>query len=417
MKIAYLLNTYPLPSSTFIRREIEALERLGLTIYRFAMRRWTETLVEERDQAEARKTTYLLDRKIELILHLSLELLGNTAGVLRALWLTRDFTARGYVRGIAYFLEAVRFKREAERRSIQHFHAHFSSNAATVAVLAQELGGPTFSFTVHGPEDFHDAEPNRLLLKIHKAAFVVVISDYAWGQLATRTGPRCWHKIHVVRCGLDLEEFQPSDVPNSQEIVCIGRLTPRKGQVLLPLAVAKALAGGHELHMTLIGDGPIWPEIVDEIDRLELKGHVHLAGWGSDAEVRQAIAASRALVLPTFSEGLPVVVLEALALGRPVIATYVAAIPEILDATCGWPVPAGDVEELAAAMVRALRADTSELSAMGRIGRQRVAERHDIRGSAAQLRNLFRQYASSDDKFASKVRPEQLPSAAPHSLR
>ena len=313
-------------------------------------------------------------------------------------FVTPDF--RDY-RKIAYLFEAVRFKREARRRNLRHVHAHFASNATTVALLAHELGGPTFSFTAHGPEDFDEADALRLTLKMERAAFVVAISEHARGQLAVRLGARHWDKLHVVRCGLDLNEFAPpiADAGPGREIVCVGRLTPRKGQVLLPRAAAEALRAHEWLTLTLIGDGETRGEIEREVERLGLRGRIRLLGWRPGHDVSAAIAASRALILPTLSEGLPVVILEALALGRPVVAPPVAGIPEVLDVACGWLVRTGDVGSLSSAIMNVALAESDVLHAKGRVGRQRIEEFHDIRKCAAALLTLFSQHAGRQHKL------------------
>jgi colanic acid/amylovoran biosynthesis glycosyltransferase len=141
--------------------------------------------------------------------------------------------------------------------------------------------------------------------------------------------------------------------------------------------------------VVLIGDGEERPALEAEIARHGVAGHIELRGWQPNAEVRRALEAARALLLPSFAEGLPVVIMEAFALGRPVISTYIAGIPELVDASCGWLAPAGDVEGLAAAMRDALSAAPDRLVRMGAEARARAVARHDIAASARQLKALF----------------------------
>ncbi|CUH39334.1 GDP-mannose-dependent alpha-(1-6)-phosphatidylinositol monomannoside mannosyltransferase [Jannaschia seosinensis] len=404
MKVAYLLNTHPLTSTTFIRREIEELEKSGVAVHRFAMRRWDEQLVDPRDCVEQSNTTYLLDNPIALAMSAIVEALNNPRRFWRAFRMWCRFVTpdlRDY-RKVAYLFEAVRFKREARWRDLRHVHAHFASNATTVALLAHELGGPTFSFTAHGPEDFDEAYTLRLKLKMEQAAFVVAISEHARGQLAVHLGTQHWDKLHVVRCGLDLDEFSLRGASKGpgRNIVCIGRLTPRKGQVLLPRAAAEALRRHAWLSLTLIGDGETRDEIEREVERLDLRGRIRLLGWRSGPDIRAAIADSRALILPTLSEGLPVVILEALALCCPVVAPPVAGIPEVLDAECGWLVRTGDLESLSAAIISVATAEPDVLRAKGLVARRRVEEMHDIRKSATKLRLLFADYTEGEDQTA-----------------
>ena len=395
IRIGYLMNTYPVTSGTFIRREIEALEALGVTVRRYAIRRWSEELVDEGDEAEQARTSYLLSgRPLALVAAFLAELAANPAGIARALgaWvgLVRN-AGGGLIRHAAYLLEAASLRRLAARDGIGHVHAHFSTNPAAVAMLAHLMGGPSYSFTAHGPDEFLDPQGSSLALKIEKAAFVVAISHFARTTLALAGGIEAWEKIHVVRCGIAIAEFPPDGTPfeGNATLVCVGRLCPQKGQRLIPRAVAALTERHPDLRVVLIGDGESRGAIEAEIARAGLADRIELLGWRSNAEVRERIGRARALLLPSFAEGLPIVLMEALALGRPVVTTYIAGIPELVDRSCGWIVPAGSEDDLVAALDAAMRATPGELAALGREGRRRVEERHDLHASAARLRSLF----------------------------
>lgn len=401
-RIGYLMNTYPVTSGTFIRREIEALEALGLTVRRYAVRRWSEGLVDEGDRAEQARTSYLLSgRPLALVGAFLAELAVNPAGIARALGaclrLVRN-AGGGPIRHAAYLLEAASLRRLAARDGIGHVHAHFSTNPAAVAMLAHLMGGPSYSFTAHGPDEFLDPQGSSLALKIEKAAFVVAISHFARSTLALAGGMESREKIHVVRCGIDLAEFPPDGAPfeGNSTLVCVGRLCPQKGQRLIPRAVAALTARHPDLRVVLIGDGESRDEIEDEIARAGLADRIELLGWRPNAEVRERIGRARALLLPSFAEGLPIVLMEALALGRPVVTTYIAGIPELVDRSCGWIVPAGSEDDLVAALDAVMRATPAELAALGREGRRRVEERHDLHAGAARLRSLFAAGAMDD---------------------
>ena len=198
-------------------------------------------------------------------------------------------------------------------------------------------------------------------------------------------------KVHVVRCGLDLARFSPAPpvTEDNRHLVCVGRLCPEKAQTELVEAVA-ALKDSHPgLRLTLIGDGETRGRIEALIARHGLHDMVHLHGWGTGAEVRAAIRAARALVLPSHAEGLPIVLMEAMALGRPVISTRIAGIPELLDETCGWIVPPGAPAALAAALDACLSAPPETLAALAAEGRARVERHHDQTRNAAALRALM----------------------------
>jgi glycosyltransferase involved in cell wall biosynthesis len=395
VKIAYLLNTYPVPSTTFVRREIEALEALGVDVERHAVRRWRERLVEPRDVAEQARVYYLLSGKAcRLMGALATELMRNPRGLARCLrpWakLVRNANG-GLVRHVAYLLEACHFRQHAASLGVDHVHAHFGTNATTVAMLSRLMGGPAYSFTAHGPDEFTDAPRLSFDLKIAHAAFVVAISEFSKAQLLRLGAPGDHGKIKVVRCGLRIEDIPAAeDNPQNHTFVCVGRLCPQKGQTLIPPAVAALKATFPDIKVVLLGDGETRPQIEAAIRAHGVEDAVELRGWATNAEVTAAIRQSRALMLPSFAEGLPIVLMEAMALRRPVISTFVAAIPELVrPGQTGWLVPPGDAEALAQAMRACLEATPETLTRMGDDARARVLSDHDVHRSAIELERLF----------------------------
>ena len=302
----------------------------------------------------------------------------------------------GVFKHMAYFVEACVLQSWLSHSQIDHVHAHFGTNVAAVAMLCQDLGGPTYSFTVHGPEEFD--RPQRLALreKIQGAKFVAAISSFCRSQLYRWARFSDWDKIEIVRCALDSSYFEPSSqaITSKPKLLCVGRLSEEKGQMLVVRAASLLQKRGVAVDLVLAGDGPLRPQIEQEIDRLELRGAVHVTGWVDNAQVRSLLSEARALVVASFAEGLPVVIMEAFAMGRPVISTTIAGIPELVENdVSGWLIPSGDLEMLADAMQKALGMDPSRLAEMGEKGRQRTLERHDSAREAAKLRTLFAQPA------------------------
>ena len=185
------------------------------------------------------------------------------------------------------------------------------------ALLCREMGGPPFSFTAHGPEEFDKALGLGLDEKIRRAAFVVAISEHGRSQLCRWVPYEEWSKIQVIRCGLDpmFLDAQPVPVPKARHLVCVGRLAEQKGLPTLIEAAGRLRAEGVDFTLTLVGDGPLRGELERLIARHYLAGHVCLVGWQSNAAVRDLIQTCRATVLPSFAEGLPVVIMESLAPG------------------------------------------------------------------------------------------------------
>lgn len=412
MKVAYLLNTYPIPSTTFIRGEIEALEELGLEIGRLSVRRFDGTLVDRSDQAETASTRYLLSgNAVGLFVAFAREVMTNPRGLLRTLPVLQRMRSRAYsglVHHIAYLMQACYLRQEARRQGIVHIHAHFSTNPVAVALLSKLLGGPSYSFTAHGPDEFTDAAYLSFDLKIKHAAFVVAISDYCSNLLASLADKGDVHKIVIARCGLKLEDFEPTQIPaGARTLVCIGRLCPQKGQVHIPAAVAALRAEFPDMKVVLVGEGKSRAEIEAEIARHDVGEQVILPGWASNDKVRQLLKEGRAMILPSYAEGLPVAIMEALALTRPVISTTIAGIPELVDEECGWLVEPGNHQQLVAAMRSALAAPADVLERMGKVGRERVESLHDRRRLARELQRLFKEATSTGRNGNSAQSPLQ----------
>ena len=400
MKLAYLVNQYPKTSHTFIRREIAAMEALGLMVERFSIRPTLESLEDEIDEAERGRTRVVLDRGVKGLLA-SAACVGaaRPLAFVRALWLALEVgrrSDRGIARHLAYLAEACALSRSLERTGCEHVHAHFGTNSATVAMLCHELGGPRFSFTVHGPEEFDKPDLIALTKKIEKSAFVAAVSNFALSQLYRRSKVRDWPKLHVVRCGVD-DEFLDAPrvpVPAAARLVCVGRLCEQKGQLLLVEAAAELAASGLTFELVFVGDGELRAALESAVAEKGLKRMVRFLGWASSERVREEILAARALVLPSFAEGLPVVLMEAFALGRPVISTYVAGIPELVAPESGWLVPAGALDPLVSAMRQALTLAPETLEKMAAAGEMRVRELHEVRSSAITLSSLVREAAA-----------------------
>jgi colanic acid/amylovoran biosynthesis glycosyltransferase len=294
---------------------------------------------------------------------------------------------------LVYLAEACRIEPWLRAARVEHLHAHFGTNSAEVAMLVHELGGPPWSFTVHGPTEFAKAQFIGLAEKIRRCAFVVAISSYGRGQLYRFVEHQQWPKIKVVHCGLEpvLYAVGASLAPAARRLVCVGRLCEQKGQLLLVEAAQLLAAQGVDFELVLVGDGEMRPDIEALIVRQQLQSIVRITGRISSEQVRDEMLAGRALVLPSFAEGLPMVIMEAMALRRPVISTFVAGIPELVHpGENGWLVPAGDVKALARAMQASLDAPVDKLRRMGEAAHERVLARHNVETQAAKLANLFR---------------------------
>ena len=397
MKIAYLVNQYPKASHSFIRREIAAIEDCGLEVARFSIRKCETQLVDPEDQEEFQKTQIVLGVGIlGLLFNLLSVAIARPIPWLKSLSLAVRVgwaSERGILYHIIYLAEACVLLGWFRKLGITHIHAHFGTNPTTVAMLCHALGGPDYSFTVHGPYEFDQPESIALRENINRAAFVVTISLFSKGQLYRWCDHQQWQKIHVIRCGVDNNFFHQltTTISSQPNLVCVGRLCEEKGQLLLLQAVKQLAEENLPCNLTLVGDGSLRAEIESLIKDYNLEAQVKITGWASGAQVQKYMINSRALIQPSFAEGLPVVIMEALALSRPVISTYVAGIPELVKPGInGWLVPSGSVEALTAAMREVLQQPTEHLEEMGKAGAATVKAQHNVAEEASKLANLFR---------------------------
>jgi glycosyltransferase involved in cell wall biosynthesis len=297
---------------------------------------------------------------------------------------------------MAYVVEAAYLARRLRAKGVRHLHNHIGENSATIAMLASEIAGVPFSLTIHGPGEFDQPMQIALAEKIRRAAFVAAISSFGRSQLWRWCDAANWGKIRIVHCGVD-EEFlgQPTTpVPSVPRLVSIGRLSEQKGQLILIEAAAMLARQGTEFELVLVGDGPLRRNIEAAIARHAIGRQVRLAGWMDSIAVRKELLASRALVMPSFAEGLPVVIMESLALARPVLTTAIAGIPELVkDGINGWLVPAGSAPALADGMRRVLKTTADDLEKMGKAGAAAVARDHCASLEAAKLARLLKSSA------------------------
>lgn len=403
LTIAYMSNVYGRASDTFVRREVLELRALGHTVHTFSIREPDRSeLVSDAVRSEHARTDYVLS-------HGSRALAGaaarwarrDPAAFGRALRLAEQLGvpgARGRLWPYAYLLEASYLAERLEALGVQHLHDHIIEGSAAVAMLASELAGVPFSVTVHGPREFDHPGSLALELKIARAAFVIAPALYTRGQLLRWARPEDWPKIHWVRSGVERALLDRPRVapPAEPRFVSIGRLDVDKGQLLLVEAVARLRKEGVDVSVTVVGDGPLRPSLEAATRRLGVEDRLSFPGWLGADEVVAALEGSRAIVMPSLAEGLPNVITESLALGRPAIASAVAGVGELVETgLTGWLVPAGAVEPLAEALRAAADASPEELERLGAAGTARVRERHDGAREALRLEALMRESATS----------------------
>ncbi len=405
MRVGYLVNRYPTPSHSFIRREIHAVESTGTEVVRFSIRPvGASDIPDPRDRAEQRRTEALLAiGVVRLVIEAVWVLATRPLRSLKALAVAfagNDRRLKTLIRRAAYYVEGAALALRIRSHSIDHLHAHFGTNSAMVARIASILSGIPYSFTVHGPDEFDAPIQLDLKGKVADCAFCVTISSFGRSQLMRWSAYSDWPKIKVVRCGVDdsfLRSPQAAKVTGAPHMCTVARLSAQKGIPLLLEAIAILKQAGELCTLTIVGDGEMRAEVEELITRLELSNHVHLVGMASSDEIIEHLLDARAMVLPSFAEGLPVVIMEALALSRPVIVSAIAGTPELVNKDCGWLVSAGSVSELAEAIRAALSASPENLDAMGEVGRGRVSALHDSLVNGERLNELFHKAAETHE--------------------
>ncbi len=403
MQIAYLINQYPAVSHTFIRREILALEKLKFDIKRVSIRPTLSVCIDQEDEQERKETKSLLQSGVfSLFVGIIKCLVQHPLRFFKATYHTFIVgwkSERGLFIHMIYLAEACLLFNWTKSWNIKHIHAHFGTNSTTVAMFCKFLGGPSYSFTCHGPEEYD--KPNAIALekKIKHASFVVAISYFGQSQLYRWSSASDWKKIKIVHCCVDASDLnkEPVPVPQINRLVCVGRLCEQKGQQLLVQATAEVIRKGIIFELVLVGDGEMRNDIERMISSLGIQQHVRITGWASGEEVRKELSNSKGLLLPSFAEGLPVVIMESFALGRPVISSCIAGIPELVHpGENGWLCSPSDIESLASTIEELLTTSTKQLTEMGLNGRKLVEKNHNDQKEAVILAKAIRNCLSTE---------------------
>ena len=394
LRIAYLTGAYPRATDTFIQREVAALRERGVEVHTFAVRRpAADQHIGPAQAAEAASTTYLLPASAWVVVRALAAAGRHPRRFLGAAALARRTHPRG-VRGAltqcAYFLEAAVLARQLRRLSVQHVHNHFPDSSGTVAMLAAHLAGVRFSFTMHGAEILRDVAKWRLDEKVARAAFGVSVSWYGRAQAMLVSPPEAWPRLHVVRCGIDADQYPPTHHSGQRsQVLFVGRIDPVKGVPVLLDAFVAVLRDRPSARLTLVGDGPGRDAAQQQAVALGIDRAVHFAGYATSAEVAEHLAAADVFVLPSFFEGIPVSLMEAMAAQVPVVASQLPGIAELVEhGEHGYLVPAGHTEQLAE-RITALLSQPAVRQRMGVAGRAKVQAEFDVSVAAAQLHDLF----------------------------
>lgn len=401
MKIAYLTGEYPRATDTFILREVQALRRLGLDVVTCSVRTTSaDQHVGPEQRAEAASTFKILAaaKKPKTLIASQLRALLSPKRYFRAFRLamrTSPPGLRNHIYQFFYFLEAAVLADHLRREEVEHLHNHIAKASCTVAMIASEISGIPYSFTLHGPDIFFEPHHWRLDAKIETAAFVACISHFCRSQAMLFSAPQHWEKLHIIHCGIEPDRYAPAQrTSQSPTLLFVGRLAAVKGVPVLFDALKTVIQSHPDVVLRLIGDGPERQALVARATDMGLEDHVMFSGYQSQSEVAEALSTTDIFVLPSFAEGVPVVLMEAMASQVPVVTSLIAGVPELVeDGVSGLLVPPGATAALADALNRLL--DDARLRArFGSAGREKVARDFVSAKEAEKLMQLFHSYGA-----------------------
>jgi colanic acid/amylovoran biosynthesis glycosyltransferase len=391
MPVAYILKRYPRFSETFVVSEILAHEAAGLDIAIYALRPPVDTHFQDIIARVKAPVTYLPHQNLRGSQFW--QTLQGAATILPDLW-SKLAIAQG--EDVHDVHQAVLLAHQAVEQGITHFHAHFGTSATTVARLASHFSGIPYTFTAHAKDIFHrSVRPDDLQRKLNDAKAVVTISDYNRRYLQNHYDESAVH-VQRIYNGLDLQQFSyqtPQDRP--PRIVAVGRLVEKKGFADLITACGLLAKTRPDFSCHIIGHGELAAPLQQQIHQLGLQRWVTLLGPKPQADIKKAVQGAAVFAAPCVigadgnRDGLPTVLLEAMALGTPCVSTDVTGITEVLTpGVTGLQVPQHHPAALATALNRLL-GDGHLRVALARQARQRIVDGFDIHRNAAQIRQLF----------------------------
>lgn len=399
VRVAYLVSRYPAMTHAFISSEVRAMRAAGVELHTASVRRADPAeLLSAADEREFMYTRALLPATpLRLARDHWRALRRDPAGYLATLAFALRAGAgggRALLWQLFYFAEAAMLWAWLEERGLRHVHVHFANVSSDVAMLATRLGGTLFgwSLTIHGPTELNDVVTHRLALKLREADAVVCTSDYVRAQLISAGDREDWRKLRTIHSGVDLTMFTPSPRPLDRtrtiEILNVAGMSVRKGQSVLLSAFAELRRRHPDVRLTLVGDGPERAALERRACALDLGDSVQFVGALGHDRVADAYRRADVFCLPSYAEGVPTVLMEAMASGLPVVATHVMGVPELVDRSSGLLVAPGRDDQLADALDR-LAGDGELRTRMGQAARRRVEAHHDAAQAALALRGLL----------------------------
>ena len=408
MKLGYMVSAYPARSHTFIRREIEELEKRGFSVARYSQRKYDKSeILNDAEAAEYQRTWSIFPLPFVALCLCHLRVIAGDPrryfSTLKWSVVRRPPGASGLMYALIYFIQAIYLAEQMRADDVQLVHAHFVNSGGYVAAIAARFLALPWGASVHGRSDFDFPGVHALAWVLKDADFLRCVSSFGASQAMRQCTPDYWHKIVVCYCGM------PDSLIDKQAIfkrgrqpatlLSVGRLSAEKGQYLLLKAASLLKSKGYACKLLIVGDGPDRQRLHQAVDTMHINDVCVFLGAVDEARVMQEMAAADVFVCPSLMEGLPQVLMEAMAVRVPVVAPYLAGIPELVGhKETGMLYPAGDVQQMAEA-VASLLDDQALAQRCADSGYQRLTQQFvlstTVQPLAETLQRIIDQRASS----------------------
>lgn len=399
--VTYVVSQYPAISHTFILGEVNGIKAQGLKVEVASINQPDRDYdkLTELEQEAYQETIFVKSSLIKKFPYYFCKALLAPKGFFLSL---ASALAAGlmYPRTLPYYLfywlEAMVVADMAKKNGSKQLHAHFSTQGCTVAMLAAKMAGIDFSFTVHGPDEFYQVNEQHLEKKFAQANFIVCISDFARSQVMKYSAFEQWDKLYINNLGVDAALFKPGPKNNPKPVLlCVGRLVNAKGQGVLVQAAKILVAKGIDFELRFVGDGPDKASLEAFTKSHQLQNHIHFLGKVNHDQVQNLQREADIFVLPSFAEGIPIVLMEAMASGTPCVTTHITGIPELFTHNHdGLLVRPGNADQLADAL-EALIKDNALKERLAQEALITVREKWCIHKSNERLAKLFQKLLSA----------------------
>jgi glycosyltransferase involved in cell wall biosynthesis len=402
-KLAYIVSRFPKISETFILYEIVELRNLGFEVDIFPLIREKEAVQHPEVEALAGRTHYQAILSVQVILSQFYWMVKRPGTYFSTFWNVIKGNSRSLkflIRGIAAFLLAGVFSRHIQRARIGHVHAHWATHPALAAYVIHRLTGLPYSFTAHAHDIYVDQ--SMLSEKIAASEFVVTISEFNRRFLTGLYGEQLGRKIDVIHCGIDLDVFHARQANSTSDVftlICVASLEEKKGHRYLIEACGQLLKNGLEFRCLLVGDGELRATLEASVEQQGLSKQITFLGRQPRQRVGELLAQSQVLILPSIitsrgkMEGIPVALMEGMAMEMPVIATDISGVSELVEnGVTGLLVPEKDATALAGAIQR-LRDAPEVAIVLGQNGRRKVVQEFDLHRNTEDLSRRFLEIA------------------------